>query len=121
MATTKPEALSDEQIQAALQERLPNWSHEDGWIRRKYKTIGWPYTLMAVNAIGYLAEACFHHPDLEVSYAEVTVKLVTHSAKGVTEMDLALAEKIEQSIPWLPDESSPFDGFEKGFGKKWVR
>ena len=36
---------------------LPGWYLEDGWIRRQYKTDGWPTTLMLVNAIGYLAEA----------------------------------------------------------------
>ena len=35
---------------------------EDGWIRRVYKTDGWPTTLMLVNAIGYLAEAGAHSP-----------------------------------------------------------
>jgi len=34
---------------------LPGWFYENGWIRRNYKTDGWPTTLMLVNAIGYLA------------------------------------------------------------------
>ena len=47
---------------------LPGWYFEDGWIRRVYKTDGWPTTLMLVNAIGYLAEAAYHHPDLSVTW-----------------------------------------------------
>jgi 4a-hydroxytetrahydrobiopterin dehydratase len=55
-----------------------------------------------VNAIGHLAEAAWHHPDLSVSYAFVIVKLVTHSAKGITDKDLELAKKIEEVIQWQP-------------------
>jgi 4a-hydroxytetrahydrobiopterin dehydratase len=57
---------------------------------------------MVVNAVGHLAEAAWHHPDLTVSYAFVTVKLVTHSAKGITEKDFALAKKIEEFMQWQP-------------------
>ena len=45
---------------AAIAEKLaalPGWYYEEGWIRRYYKTDGWPTTLMLVNAIGYVAEA----------------------------------------------------------------
>lgn len=100
---------------------LPEWEYKDGWIRRKYKTGGWPFTLMVVNAIGYIAEAGFHHPDLSVSYAEVHVKLMTHSAKGVTDNDFELAKRIEDHVTWLPGDGDSLDGFEKGFGKKWTR
>jgi 4a-hydroxytetrahydrobiopterin dehydratase len=76
---------------------------------------------MVVNAVGYLAEAAFHHPDLLVSWGEVTVKLNTHSAGGITDKDFALAKKIEEAVLWLPPEGGPLDGFEKGFKKKWTR
>jgi 4a-hydroxytetrahydrobiopterin dehydratase len=89
---------------------LPGWYFEDGWIRRVYKTDGWPTTLMLVNAIGYCAEAAYHHPDLAVTYARVTVKLSTHSAGGITDKDFALARQIEQIALWRPGEGSPLTG-----------
>lgn len=113
--------IPDEQVIARLQKELPAWELRDGWIRRKYKTGGWPHTLMLVNAIGYISEAAWHHPDLNVSWAEVHVKLMTHSAKGITEKDFVLAKKIEESVLWLPDKTGPLDGFEEGFKKKWTR
>ncbi len=91
---------SESEIQKKLQAELPHWYYEDGWIRRKYKTSGWKSTLMVVNTIGHLAEAAWHHPDLTVSYAFVIVKLVTHSAKGVTDKDFLLAKKIEEVVQW---------------------
>ena len=93
---------SEAEIVAKLQAELPHWYYENGWIRRKYRTSGWKATLMLVNTVGHLAEAAWHHPDLTVSYAFVIVKLVTHSAKGVTERDFALARKIEEVVQWRP-------------------
>jgi 4a-hydroxytetrahydrobiopterin dehydratase len=108
---TAEETYSDEDVEARLKEELPHWYLEDGWIRRKYKTSGWKATLMVVNAVGHLAEAAFHHPDLTVSYAFVIVKLKNHAAKGITNKDFALARKIEEVIHWQPArEDSPLEG-----------
>ncbi len=96
------ETYSDEEIKARLQQELPDWYLEKGWIRRKYKTSGWKATLMVVNTVGHLAEAAFHHPDLAVSYALLIVKLSTHSANGVTAKDFELARKIEEVVMWQP-------------------
>jgi 4a-hydroxytetrahydrobiopterin dehydratase len=57
---------------------------------------------MVVNTVGHLAEAAWHHPDLTASYAWVEVRLVTHSAKGITMMDLQLAAKIHEVVMWQP-------------------
>lgn len=112
MARRDEKTYTEDEIRVRLQEELPHWYYEDGWIRRKYKTSGWKSTLMVVNTVGHLAEAAWHHPDLTVSYAFVVVKLVNHAAKGVTDKDFALAAKIEEVIGWQPglDESSPLEG-----------
>jgi 4a-hydroxytetrahydrobiopterin dehydratase len=109
-STEKP--YGDAEIRERLEKELPLWHYENGWIRRKYRTSGWKGTLMVVNTVGHLAEAAWHHPDLTVSYAFVIVKLVTHSAKGITEKDFALARKIEDVVQWNAREESGgvFDG-----------
>jgi 4a-hydroxytetrahydrobiopterin dehydratase len=99
---TPNDVYSDDEIDQRLKAELPTWSYEDGWIRRKYRTSGWKATLMVVNTVGHLAEAAWHHPDLNVSYAFVTVKLKNHAAKGVTDRDFALAAKIEDVLMWQP-------------------
>ncbi len=108
----KDETYTEEEIEARLKDELPEWHFEGGWIRRKYKTSGWKATLMVVNTVGHLAEAAWHHPDLTVSYAFVTVKLMNHAAKGITDKDFELALKIEEVIQWQPgkDEGSSLDG-----------
>jgi 4a-hydroxytetrahydrobiopterin dehydratase len=111
MGESAEKAFAEAEIKQRLSAELPHWYYEDGWIRRKFKTSGWKATLMVVNTVGHLAEAAWHHPDLTVSYAFVIVKLVTHSAKGITEKDFALARKIEEVVQWQPrKEGSALEG-----------
>ena len=109
---TPDETYTVGEIDARLTAELPKWTFEDGWIRRKYKTSGWKSTLMVVNTVGHLAEAAWHHPDLNVSYAFVTVNLQNHAAKGITDKDFALARKIEDVVMWQPgrEEDSALEG-----------
>lgn len=101
----------EEEIAPKLKETgLESWYLEDGWLRRKLTTDGWPTTLMLVNAIGFLAEAAWHHPDLAVTWGKVWVKLKTHSAGGITDKDFALARKIEDAVLWRPPTGGPLEG-----------
>jgi 4a-hydroxytetrahydrobiopterin dehydratase len=92
---------------------LPGWEVREGWLRRTYKTPGWPHTLMLANTIAYVAEAAWHHPDLSLGYAQVTVKLQTHRVRGITTHDSTLARRIDQVVLWKPDPDSPLSGFPK--------
>ena len=99
----KTHVYSDAEIAARIQELgLAGWYLEEGWLRRKYNTDGWPQTLMAVNAIGYLCEAAYHHADLAVTWGKLWVKLKTHSAGGITDKDFEVAKKIEEVVLWRP-------------------
>ena len=109
MTRPKLETYSEEQIRGRLND-LPGWYYEDGWIRRLYKTDGWPTTLLLVNQIAYIAEAAYHHPDLTVSWAKVGVKLKTHSENGITNKDFELAKKIEEEVLWRPAAGSALEG-----------
>ena len=107
---SKEPVCSDDEIRQRLATELPNWYLEGGWIQRKYETSGWKATLMVVNTIGHMAEAAWHHPDLTVSYALVIVKLSTHSAKGITDKDFALAGEIERVVMCRPEPGGALDG-----------
>src|SRR5947207_361708 len=117
MPDEKLHVYSEAEIPAKLTEcGLSNWYLEDGWIRRKFTTDGWPTTLMLVNAIAFLAEAAWHHPDLSVTWGKVWVKLKSHSAGGVTDKDFALAKKIEEAVLWRP-ANGPLEGTPN----KWIK
>jgi len=100
--TTKEHAYSENEIAERLARDLPHWRYENGWIRRKFKTHSWKGTLMVINAVGHLAEAAWHHPDIAASYAWVEIKLMTHTAKGITDKDFELARKVEEVVGWRP-------------------
>jgi 4a-hydroxytetrahydrobiopterin dehydratase len=111
MSDDKLHVYSEGEIPAKLAEHgLASWYLEDGWLRRKFTTEGWPVTLLLVNAIGFLAEAADHHPDLTVTYAKLWVKLKTHSVGGITDKDFALARQIETSVLWRPPAGGPLKG-----------
>ena len=102
---------SDAEARARLAGELPGWAVEGGAIQRRYRTHGWKATLMVINAVGHLAEAAWHHPDLSASYSWVEVRLTTHSAGGITDKDFALARKIEDVVAWRPgEEEGPLQG-----------
>jgi 4a-hydroxytetrahydrobiopterin dehydratase len=98
----KEVVFAEEEVTRRLQSELPHWYFENGWIRRRYKTNSWKGTLMVINAVGHLAEAAWHHPDITASYAWVEVRLMNHAAKGITEKDFQLARKIEEVVQWQP-------------------
>src|SRR6516164_4557241 len=111
MAKEKEKTCSDAEVAQKIKDSgLAEWYLEDGWLRRKYTTDGWPTTLMLTNAIGYLCEAAWHHADLAITWGKLWVKLKTHSAGGITDKDFALAKKIEEAALWRPEAGSPLEG-----------
>ncbi len=119
MSDEKLSVYAENAIPAKLAEQgLTNWYLEDGWLRRKYNTDGWPTTLMLVNAVGFLCEAAYHHADLSVTWGKLWVKLKTHSAGGITDKDFALAKKIEEVALWRPQAGGPLEGTPHPFVKK---
>lgn len=100
-----------DEVTARLAASLPHWTFEDGVIRRRFTTEGWKSALMVVAAVGHLAEAAWHHPEVRASYGWVEVLLSSHDAGGVTERDLALAARIEEVVAWRPGaEGGPLTG-----------
>lgn len=89
---------------------LDGWRVEGGEIRRTYLTEGWPQTLLVVGAIAFACEAAWHHPDLLVRWGAVEVRLTTHSAGGITDLDVAMARRIEDVVLDRPGPDSPLAG-----------
>lgn len=116
MPPTEDVILTAAEVTAAL-ESLPGWEVRDGWLRRTFATPGWTHSILLVNTIAMIAEAGWHHPDLNVGYAQVTVKLQTHKVHGLTAKDVELAHRIEEVVLWQPPAGHALTGFPK----KWVQ
>lgn len=100
------EIINSTTVENRLKDDLPQWKFfaAESSIRRTYSTSGWKSSMMIANAVGFLAEASWHHPEMTIEYSAVKINLTTHSEGGVTEKDLALAKKIEDLVCCQMDE-----------------
>jgi 4a-hydroxytetrahydrobiopterin dehydratase len=89
---------------------IPGWSLDGSSLKREYHTSGWPSTMLLVNALAFIAELANHHPELEVGWSKVVVRLSTHSAGGITGKDFAVAKRFDETAFWRPPTGS---GLEK--------
>lgn len=92
--------MSDKRVEEAeIAVKLPRWAHDatdGGTIHREIITDDFATALALVNRIGALAEEVNHHPDLELGWGRVGVRLSSHDVGGVTQRDIALAQRIDQ-------------------------
>ena len=86
--------LTDAEIRDAIQE-LPGWVHQDGKLTRTFTHSSFPEAIVFVNAVAHLAELANHHPDVDIRYSKITLRLVTHDSGGITTKDVALAKEVE--------------------------
>ncbi len=93
-----PPRLSPDEITAALS-GLPLWSGDGEGIRRSVELPGFPDAVAALVRIAFVAEQLDHHPDVDLRWRTLHLTLATHSAGGVTELDLQLARRIDQLLP----------------------
>jgi 4a-hydroxytetrahydrobiopterin dehydratase len=93
----KREVLDDTAVQASLKER-EGWELRDGRIRKQYHFRTFLRAVAFVNSVAYLAESAGHHPDITINYNRVTLRLITHSEGGLTELDFALAAEIDAKL-----------------------
>jgi len=85
--------LDDDAIAAGL--RSLAWERDGQSIVRVVKKKDFAEALAYVNDVGALAEAADHHPDVDIRWNTVTLRLSTHSAGGLTDQDLSLASAID--------------------------
>ncbi|MFZ4773568.1 MAG: 4a-hydroxytetrahydrobiopterin dehydratase [Chlamydiia bacterium] len=88
--------LSIEEIQPLLAE-LEGWVAEGAKrIEKVFHFKNFHEPLLLLNAIAFLAEAEGHHPDMELSWGRLFVRLYTHKIDGLHLNDFILAKKIDQ-------------------------
>ncbi|MGQ4598129.1 4a-hydroxytetrahydrobiopterin dehydratase [Nocardia sp. R6R-6] len=87
--------LSDIEIAEALTE-LPEWARSGDSLVRTVKAATFPAGIELVCQVAEAAEAADHHPDIDIRWRNVTFTLSTHSAGGLTALDVALAHQIDR-------------------------
>ena len=86
--------LSDAEIEERLS-GLPGWERSGEAIVKSFERGDFVGSVKFVSRLVEPAEEMNHHPDLEISWDTVTVKISTHSEGGLTAADFELAGKID--------------------------
>ena len=101
--------LNETQIQAVLS-ALDNWSllppseaAPGGALSKTFEFRDFAQAMVWVNRVAEEAEEFAHHPDIHISYSQVTLSLWTHTSDGITEKDAMMAEHLDDLI----DDSPP--------------
>ena len=88
--------LSGAMIDELLKSVDPQWRVESNFsISRSFKFKDFKEALNFVNQIGEIAESQGHHPDIELSWGRVNVKLTTHKIHGLSRNDFIMAARID--------------------------
>ncbi|MGH9947784.1 MAG: 4a-hydroxytetrahydrobiopterin dehydratase [Pyrinomonadaceae bacterium] len=89
------EKLNADELESGLTS-LAGWTKREETIVGKFEFSNFADSLKFVNKIGELAEAADHHPDITFGWGYAEIALTTHDRGGVTDVDLALASKINE-------------------------
>jgi 4a-hydroxytetrahydrobiopterin dehydratase len=93
----KANALTAEEI-ANLSAVLPSWQVVEGELAKTFAFGSYLAGIEFVRRLAVAAEEMNHHPDLHIGWRKVTVRLTTHSAKALTQLDIELAQKAEALV-----------------------
>jgi 4a-hydroxytetrahydrobiopterin dehydratase len=94
----RPPRLSPDAVAAALAD-LPLWSGDADGLRRTVELPSFRDAVAAIVAVADVAEELDHHPDVDLRWRTLRFVLVSHSAGGVSELDLELARRIDALLP----------------------
>jgi 4a-hydroxytetrahydrobiopterin dehydratase len=89
--------LSDGEIERSLKS-LKGWSRDGDFITKEFHFRAFMDGIRFVDKVAKIAESQEHHPDIQVVWTTVTLKIQTHDEGGITKWDVALAKEIEKHL-----------------------
>lgn len=97
--------LSEAEVTQKLQ-NLSGWEQQGQTLVYTHRFNNFIESVNFVTCLVEPAEALGHHPDLSISYNQVTINLTTHDAGGLTDLDFQLAEKINKILESFTSEKT---------------
>jgi len=76
--------------------RLPHWVCDGSSLTARFDFPTFPDLIGAVGDIALVAEELDHHPDLDIRWRALRVSLTTHSAGGLTQLDIESAHRVNE-------------------------
>jgi len=98
-----------EAVTKTLCQEIPDWRTVDHvlhpndpslglFLQRDYFCGNFVNAIALVNQIATIAEKQQHHPEIQIQYNWIIIKIWTHSIAGLSQNDFILAAKIEEVI-----------------------
>ena len=75
---------------------LADWSWQGDHISATFEPEGFSAGARFALQIAAAADAMDHHPDIDLRYGKVEVRLASHDVGGVSERDTTLADRISR-------------------------
>lgn len=91
------ELLESDDLASALK-KCPEWEYEKKAITRTVEFEEFMDAIDFVNDLAEIAEEAQHHPDITIRHTKVTLKLTTQDAGGVTDLDIELAQRVDNLV-----------------------
>ena len=89
--------IPDSELSANLK-KCPEWDLEGSEISRTVEFESFGEAVDFVNDLAEIAEEAQHHPDIDIRYSVVTLRLTTHDAGGLTSDDFEMAQRIDNLV-----------------------
>ncbi len=87
--------LSDGEVKERLS-KVKGWSLQNGKLHRELQCKDFAAAFGNMTRVALVAESMNHHPEWFNVWNKVVIDLNTHSVKGISDYDFALAEKIDE-------------------------
>ena len=84
---------------AALREERPDWEVGGDEMTRTVVLDDFSQAMAFVTRVAIAAEVLDHHPDIDIRWNKVMLRLSTHSAGTLTGLDRELAARIDGFVP----------------------
>ncbi len=78
--------------------KAPEWEVEDECLTRTMEFDDFMTGIDFVNDVAEIAEEAQHHPEIDVRWGRITLRLTTHDQGGITEADFELASRIDTLV-----------------------
>ena len=89
--------LVADDLSSALK-KCPEWEHEKNAITRTIEFEEFNDAIDFVNDLAEIAEEAQHYPEITIRHNKVLLKLTTYDAGGVTELDIELAQRVDNLV-----------------------
>jgi 4a-hydroxytetrahydrobiopterin dehydratase len=94
--------LSQDEVDAGLASLHTGWTGSTEKLSRSIEFADFPTAVEFVNRLAPRCEELDHHPDLALRWRWVEIQWSTHSAGGVTDLDMTLAGVADEVAAGLP-------------------